>query len=254
MSLWTLLEPASIAVDPGSSGTATLRLRNDGDTVEEYQLAVVGAPAAWARIEPAVVRLFPGTRGQAEVTFRPPRAPEALAGLTAYGISVRSRQNPAVFDVAEGSVTVSAFGDVRAELFPLTVKGRLAGRPGLTVRNLSNAPLTAVVQARDDEDVLTFRPWPQVLQVPPGGTATSEVKISPRGIRLLRGDSRHTYAATVVPSVAGATGLPDRLETRGTFVRRPVMPRFLLFALVLLVVLVGLGAGVYYGAGLNTNG
>ncbi|UKY53274.1 hypothetical protein [Streptomyces inhibens] len=42
-----------MSVDPGSRATARLRVRNTGDTVEEYRLSLVGAPAGWARIEPA---------------------------------------------------------------------------------------------------------------------------------------------------------------------------------------------------------
>lgn len=254
MSLWTSLEAASVPVEPGGTATTTVRLRNDGDTVEEYQLSVVGAPAAWATVEPRSVRLFPGTRGQAQVTFQPPRSPEAIAGVTPYGIRVVSRENAALFDVVEGSVRVGAYGDVRAELFPITVRGRLSGRPGLTVRNLGNSWLEAALAARDDEDVLDFRPTPALLRIPPGGSATAELKILPRGLRLLRGPSRHQYAAAVVPTAAGVEGLPDRLEPRGTFVRLPTLPRLLTLLLALLLVGAALGSGIYFAATGNNNG
>ncbi|NDZ98427.1 DUF3426 domain-containing protein, partial [Streptomyces sp. SID10116] len=47
--MWTSLEPTATTVEPGSTASVRLRVRNTGDTVEEYRLQVVGAAAGWAR-------------------------------------------------------------------------------------------------------------------------------------------------------------------------------------------------------------
>jgi hypothetical protein len=248
MSSWTSLEPATVPVEPGESALAKLTVRNDGDTVSEYGFTVVGAPAAWTRLEPATLRLYPGARGIVTVTLAPPRSPEAPAGPSAYGIRVRSRQNPALFDLAEGRVTVGAFSEVRTELYPLTARGRLSASPQLRVENAGNAPLDAVVSARDDEDALRFRPTPPAVQVPPGGSAATRLRIQPRGLRLLRREQRLPYAVTTRLSGPGTETFASRLESRGTFVHRPLLPRWLFALAVAVVALALLSTGLYYAS------
>lgn len=240
--MWTSLEPASVALEPGSTGSVTLRLRNDGDQVEEYRLSVVGAPADWVRVEPESLRLFPGTLGQAQVSLSPPRTSAVPAGSIPYGIQVRSQLNESLFDVAEGRVTVAPFQEVRAELFPLTVRGRRSASPGVTVRNFGNAPVTATVSARDDEDALMFRPHPPVLAVPPGGAATSRLHARARRLRLSRGSERYPFAASATTSRPDDARRGETMELRGTFVQVPLVPRWLLFLLLALVVLAVLAA------------
>src|SRR5262245_2574214 len=79
VSLWTSLQPASTTVDPGSTATVRLRLRNTGDVVDEYRLVPVGDIAPYVAVEPATIRLYPGTTGTVELTFAPPRTPDATA-------------------------------------------------------------------------------------------------------------------------------------------------------------------------------
>ncbi|MCW2874983.1 MAG: hypothetical protein JWL99_6303, partial [Streptomyces oryziradicis] len=55
MSLWTSLEPASTTVDPGSTTTVRLRLRNTGDVVDEYRFTPVGDIAPYITVEPPTI-------------------------------------------------------------------------------------------------------------------------------------------------------------------------------------------------------
>src|SRR3954454_17269659 len=138
MSLWTSLEPPSTTVDPGGSATVRLRLRNTGDVVDEYRFVPVGGMAPWTTVEPQTIRLFPGTTGTVELTFAPPRTPDATAGPTPYGVQIIPTEHPQATTVPEGNVTVTPFTQVRAELVPHTVKGRFRGRPRLAVDNIGN--------------------------------------------------------------------------------------------------------------------
>jgi hypothetical protein len=241
VNTWTSLEPPNVAVDPGSTATATLRLRNDGDVVE-YQLSLVGAPAAWGTVEPATLRLYPQAQDTVRVTLAPPRSPQVTAGVTAYGVQIRPRQNPQLFDVAEGRVTVGEFRAIHAEMFPITVRGRFSRTPVVSVDNLGNAPLVADLRARDDEDALTFVPTPPTLTLPPGATSDVRLRIRPRRLRLVAAAERHPFGVTVIRAgmgfVGGANDGENRAELRGTFVHRPLMSRLAL----VLTVLVALGA------------
>ena len=127
MSLWTSLEPASATVDPGGSTTVRLRLRNTGDVVDEYRFEPVGDIAPWTTVEPQTLRLYPGTTGTVELTFAPPRTPDATAGPNPYAVRITPTEHPEATTVPEGNLTITPFTEVRAELVPPTVKGRVPG-------------------------------------------------------------------------------------------------------------------------------
>jgi len=138
VSLWTSLEPASSTVDPGSRTTVRLRLRNTGDVVDEYRFEAVGDVAPWTIVEPQTLRLYPGTTGTVELTFEPPRGPDAVAGPNAYAVRITPTEHPEATTVPEGNLTITPFTEVRAELVPATVKGRFRGRPKPAVDNPGN--------------------------------------------------------------------------------------------------------------------
>ncbi|MFJ3695799.1 hypothetical protein ACIPW9_17005, partial [Streptomyces sp. NPDC090052] len=104
MSIWTSLEPASTTVDPGSTATVRLRLRNTGDVVDEYRCVPVGDLAPYVTVEPPTIRLFPGTTGTVDLTFAPPRTPDAIAGPNPYGVQVIPTEHPEATTVPEGNV------------------------------------------------------------------------------------------------------------------------------------------------------
>ncbi|TJZ90551.1 COG1470 family protein, partial [Actinacidiphila oryziradicis] len=131
MSLWTSLEPASATVDPGSTTTVRLRLRNTGDVVDEYRFTPVGDIAPYITVEPPTIRLYPGTTGTVQLTFAPPRTPDATAGPNPYAVQIVPTEHPEATTVPEGNLTITPFTEIRAELVPHTVKGRFRGRPKL---------------------------------------------------------------------------------------------------------------------------
>ncbi|MFE9553890.1 hydrolase [Streptomyces sp. NPDC006703] len=223
MTMWTSLDPAAVAVDPGGRATARLRVRNTGDTVEEYGLSVVGTPAGWARVEPDTLRLYPGSEGTAEISFAPPRSPDALAGPAPYGVRVEPREHPELRDVLEGQVTVAPFTEVRAELLPSSLVGRFRGRSAVAVDNVGNTPLTASLTVRDETNRLTYEMTPNSVQVAPGRAAFAKVVIRPQQVRWTGSAEHHRLTLAVRRS-----GDDRGLELGGTFDQRPVLPRWLL--------------------------
>ena len=57
-----LVNPA-LSVGPGTSVTATLRIRNTGRIVDEFTLQPVGEFAPWMTVETASLPLFPDASG-----------------------------------------------------------------------------------------------------------------------------------------------------------------------------------------------
>ncbi|MEN2423929.1 hydrolase [Streptomyces rimosus] len=218
MSLWTSLEPASATVDPGSSTTVRLRVRNTGDIVDEYRFDPVGDLAPWTTVEPQVLRLYPGTTGTVELTFAPPRTPDATAGPNPYAVRVTPAEHPEAVTVPEGNLTITPFTEVRAELVPTTVKGRFRGRPRLAVDNLGNTRITASLAGKDTGERLSYDLQPGHVQIEPGRAAFVKVTLRPRQITWFGSKQEQPYAVTVRRSGT------EPEEVNGTFVQRGILP------------------------------
>ncbi|NUR03172.1 MAG: RICIN domain-containing protein [Streptomyces sp.] len=221
MSLWTSLEPASATVDPGSSTRVRLRVRNTGDVVDEYRFEPVGPVAPWTTVEPPSLRLYPGTTGTVELTFAPPRTPDATAGPNPYAVRITPTEHPEATTAPEGNLTITPFTEVRAELVPVTVKGRFRGRPRLAVDNLGNTKLTASINGSDNGDNLDYDVHPANVQIEPGRAAFVKATLKPRRIIWFGQKEQRPYTLGVQRSGA------DPLPVQGTYVQRGFLPRWL---------------------------
>ncbi|MEU6540445.1 hydrolase [Streptomyces sp. NPDC047000] len=221
MTLWTSLEPASATVDPGSSTRVRLRLRNTGDVVDEYRFEPVGPIAPWTTLEPQTLRLYPGTTGTVDLTFAPPRTPDATAGPNPYAIRITPTEHPEAVTVPEGNLTITPFTEIRAELVPPTVKGRFRGRPRLAIDNLGNTRLTASLNGNDNGDQLTYDLHPANVQIEPGRAAFVKATLKPRRIIWFGPKEERPYRLAVQRS--GVNPLP----VDGTYVQRGFLPRWL---------------------------
>nr|WP_168505266.1 hydrolase [Streptomyces sp. S1D4-11]QIY93583.1 hydrolase [Streptomyces sp. S1D4-11] len=221
MSLWTSLEPASSTVDPGGSVRVRLRLRNTGDVVDEYRFEPVGDVAPWTVVEPQTLRLYPGTTGTVELTFSPPRSPDAVAGPNPFAVRITPTEHPQATTVPEGNLTITPFTEVRAELVPPTVKGRFRGRPKLAVDNLGNTKLTASVSGSDNGDHLSYDIHPSNVQIEPGRAVFVKATLKPRQIIWFGSKEQRPYALAIQRSGTG----PQPVE--GTYVQRGFLPRWL---------------------------
>ncbi|MFF1698140.1 hydrolase [Streptomyces sp. NPDC058257] len=231
MSLWTSLEPASATVDPGSSTTVRLKVRNTGDIVDEYRFEPVGDLTPWTRVEPPSLRLYPGTTGTVELTFAPPRTPDATAGPNPYAVRITPTEHPDAVTVPEGNLTITPFTEVRAELVPPTVKGRFRGRPRLAVDNLGNTKVTASLSGSDSGDRLSYDLQPSNIQIDPGRAAFVKTTLRPRQITWFGSKQEQPYSLAVRRSGT------EPMDVNGTFVQRGILPGWLAttFALLLAV-------------------
>ncbi|MEU3461126.1 hypothetical protein ABZ721_14350 [Streptomyces sp. NPDC006733] len=241
MTTWTSLEPASTTVDPGSSTTVRLRLRNTSDVVDEYRFEAVGDIAPYVSVEPPSIRLFPGTSGVVELTVAPPRTPDATAGPHPYGVRVLPTEHPGAATVAEGNITFTTFTEVRAELVPQTVKGRFRGRPKLAVDNLGNTVLTASIGGGDkNSDDLSYEIVPSNVQIQPGRAAFVKATLKPRQITWVGQKQQRPYELSVRRS-----GF-EPLTVNGTYVQRTLLPVWMMTALSLLLALTVTGLILWF--------
>ena len=156
-----------------------------------------------------------------ELTFAPPRTPDAAAGPNAYGVQIIPTEHPEATTVPEGNVTVTPFSEVRAELVPQTVTGRFRGRPKLAVDNLGNVKVTASISGSDNGDQLSYDIHPANVQIEPGRAAFIKTTLKPR--QTIWAGAKESRPFTLAVQRSGAEPLP----VQGTYEQPGMMPRWL---------------------------
>ena len=222
-------------VEPGSAVSLEVRIRNTGTVVDEFIVDVVGDPADWAVAEPSTVSLFPGADGTAQVTFMPPRMSTTPAGTTAFGVRVRSREDPDGSVVEEGTLEVGSFLDPFAELVPRTSRGSRSASHDLALDNRGNIGLSAEVTGEDADRHLAFDIEPPALVVGAGEAGFAKVRVKPTR-RFWRGTPKsRPFRLTVAPESAP----PILLD--GTLLQEAILPSWFVRAVMAgLLALVGL--------------
>jgi tRNA A-37 threonylcarbamoyl transferase component Bud32 len=231
---------SEIEVDAGGETTLSVRIRNEGETVAHYDVAVTGIPAGWWTATPSLVYLNPWGKGDpAEqtvvVAFRPPRTPDALARRWPVTVTVRERADES--DMAGRNVqqldvglTIRPFAQLEAALHPQEPHGRRA-HFDVRVRNRGNAPLRVALSADDAEGACAFR-IPQGASADAGADGNVPVTIAPRRPRWFGRPVLRRFEVTVSPDAenAAAARLPGLYHEHARFPWW--VPRLLLLALL----------------------
>ena len=227
-------------MDAGGTATVRLRLRNTADVVDEYRFVPVGEIAPYVTVEPPTIRLYPGTTGTVQLTFAPPRTPDATAGPNPYAVQIIPTEHPEATTVPEGNLTITPFTEMRAELVPHTVKGRFRGRPKLAIDNFGNTTLTASVTGNDNGDQLSYEIHPANVQIEPGRAAFVTATLKPRRLIWFGHKQQRPYRLAVRRSGSAP------VDVDGTYVQRGFLPRWLATLLTLLCTLALAFVGLWY--------
>ena len=226
------LSSSALQVEPGGTVVVDVRLRNNGSVVDQFSFEILGDAAAWAAAEPATVSLFPGAEGVTHVRFTVPRAAEARAGPVPFGVKVVSREDPAGGVVEEGTLEVSGFVDVSAELLPRTSRGGKVGRHELAVDNRGNTRVNAVLTASDPADVLRFSFGPPGLVAEPDTATFSRVLVRP--LKTFWRGRPKTLPFQVSVEADGAAPI----TVDGSYLQEPRLPSWFWKAVLALLLLV----------------
>jgi hypothetical protein len=227
-----MLRPATIRVDPGGETSFDISVRNTGTIVDEFSFEIRGDPAPWAEVEPGVLRLFPGAEGIVTVRFRPPRTPTTRGGLTPFGVKVISKEDPEGTIVEEGTLEVGEYSDNNVEMIPRTSRGRMGASHDVYIDNRGNQRVSTTIDATDPDDNLQFQISPPSTTVDPGNATRVRVRAQPKK-RFLRGAPKtHPFKVIVQPEGDQA------LQADGTMLQEPLIPKWLIPALLALAALV----------------
>lgn len=242
MASVAVLSQTDLHVSPGEETTLVVTVRNTGTVVDEYSVTPLGDAAAWIVAEPAVLPLFPGAEGVFTVRIRPPRAPQTALGPVAFGLHVRSTEDPEGSVVEEGVLTVARFADTQVELMPRTshARGRRAGRHEVAIDNRGNAPLTCTFSTIDDDGRVSVEVGALSVHVAPGEAAFVPVKV--RAVDAFwRGPAMsHPFQVYVEP------GTDPNMAVDGMFLQEAVLPKWLPRAVLALLALLALLTALWF--------
>lgn len=186
------------------------------------------------------------------MTFHPPLTPGPTAGDFPVGLLVVSTVDGTRRAVVECDVTVEAIHGLDARLLAVTGRGSHRGRYRIDLENTGTAPVTVTLTPRQqDEPALSFALHPREMAIPAGETASSYLLVRPIRPTLLGRQESLPFTIGYMPTDpggdrqdppapgTGAASLSGQLD--GVFRRRPVIPRGILAA-VLLVAVLGIAA------------
>jgi biotin carboxyl carrier protein len=240
MTTVAVLERETVSLDAGEHVSLPLEVRNDGDTVEDYHLELVGVPAQWTTIDHSEFTLYPGTSTVATLDVHPPRSSEVPAGRLRFGIRVVPVDHPEEAVVPEAVVEVLPYLETTAELVPRTSRGRMGATHQVAVDNRGNVPVMALLALADPGQLVRVDAVLPAVSVLPGQAVFAEVRVRPLA-RLWRGTPRTIpFTVTVSPQDSSSVVL------EGAHLQEPLIPAWLGKALLALLALLLLLAALWY--------
>jgi hypothetical protein len=231
MSAVAALREPDAVLEPGGEVTAEISVLNTGTIVDQFEIDVIGAPAAWAYVEPSVMSLFPNTQQVATIRFRPPLSHEVPPGPTPFAVRVVPTNSPDHCVTEEGMLVLAPFKDVAVEMIPTAVEGRIRAKAHLAVDSRGNFPFTVLIQASDPAAALVIRARPATLDLRPNQASFAQIYLVPRRRHLKGGVKQHRFkvlvddAGTTIASIDGQMSQP------------PLLPKWLIALLILLIAL-----------------
>jgi hypothetical protein len=214
------LQERAVAVDPGSEATASLRVRNTGQVVDQFTFQVLGDAAGWTVVEPATLSLFPGAEEVTSVRFQPPRSSSVPAGSVPFGIRVSSHEDPQASVVEEGSLSVGGFQQTAAELAPVNSRGSRSGNHELAIDNHGNVPIEVFVRGSDPSNAMSVRARPADLVIHAGNAGFARVRVTARRLFLTGVPRSLPFQLLITPS-GGESPIP----LSGSLTQGPLISR-----------------------------
>ncbi|WP_428962781.1 COG1470 family protein [Micromonospora fluostatini] len=235
------LGSTAVSVAPGGEAEVPVTVRNAGDTVEAYQIEILGVPDEWVTVEPPTLTLYPAGSDTVVVTFRPPRSSRVDAGNRTFGVRVVPAEYPDSALVEEGVLTVEPFYEVAAQVQPPSRSAVRTARYRIDTDNLGNVTEQVSFAVAEGTDQVTFTLPAAPVAVPNGTRAETRLRVRAR--RLLWWGEPKQYPFTV--ELTPGDGRVRTLDA--IFVQRPVISAGLLKLLAALLALLLVLLALWFG-------
>ncbi|CAN5685346.1 hypothetical protein BH20ACT2_BH20ACT2_14530 [soil metagenome] len=222
---------------PGEVVEIPVEVNNTSDVVDGVDVRVHGLDPNWVSTVPERLALFPDTAGT--VTVRLALPPHLAAGPRSVLIELVSTADPSTVQRVEVELDIAPAADAVLAVRPATVSGRRRARMEVSCTNQGNTPLWFALTAREGERAVRFAFDVPTLDILPGEEHITRLRMRARARWF--GNER----ARVV--TVGAIGPDLELSANATFTQRPLLPRGLMTALLLALIVLLWAAAVLFG-------
>jgi hypothetical protein len=230
-----------VIIAPGDEELLEVRVRNLGSNTDTFSIAATGAGQSWAIVDPALVTLFPGAEQTVLLALRPPRRAAIPAGDVTMTIRVVPHNDPDEVATADVIVHILAFDERRLSFVQPVARARERAHYDLIVENDGNTRATCRLTAIDPTNRVAARFDPPSVAVEPGGREAVRVRISAR---------RQRFAGQPLPHLFSVRATEEGHATAyasATFLQSALIPEKLGRRFILLCLLAGAVAGIWFG-------
>lgn len=207
-----------VLLAPGNTITLPLTVHNLGDNTESYTIVPAGLSASWASVARGNLTLFGGAREVIEVTVTPPPLPSTTAGPTAISIRVIPLGDSDDAIVAEATVTIEPFDDLRIVPLQPVQRARHRATYEFMVENHGNTVSSCRLHLIDPTDRVDGDFDPPAVGVAPGAASLIRLKV-----RAQRGTFRRA-TRTLDFEVEAARQGHDPVSCAAALVQSPTIP------------------------------
>jgi len=230
-----------VDVDPGSSITTALSIKNLADSTKSYTIIPSGLHAGWLRVDKGNLTLFAGSLEVIDVVITPPRLPTTTAGPTVVGVRVVPTSDPDDASIAETTLAIGSFDDRRVTALQTVMRARRRANYEFMVENHGNSLASCRLRLVDASRRIDGEFDPPAVGVTPGGA--SLVRFKARARRgLFRRDTR-----TLDFEVEAEQPDHDPSSTALALVQPPTIPRAAIGRLAGVALLITAAAVAWFG-------
>lgn len=148
----------SYQVEPGSSVSVAVEVKNLGESKEQYELSLEGLDHHWAAVPVPSFHVEAGETRVERIFLKPPRDSESSAGMYPFVIKVRSLDTGDT-ETAQGDLEINPYYHLSLDVNPRRAAVSPINRQTegtITVMNLGNVDQTVQLFANDTEDAFAY--------------------------------------------------------------------------------------------------
>lgn len=170
-----LVEPTVFAMAAGDFSEATAKIRNLGQTIEQFLISIEGLNPDWCDLTVSSVALFPNDEEVLKLLIHPIKAAESAAGSYPFQLIVASQENPDEKVTVELALEVKSVPEPKLEITPQRIIGR-KGEYKILASNPGEETVVFELDAVDDEALLRYNLQPKSLPIPGGSSLEFTLK------------------------------------------------------------------------------
>lgn len=237
---------SEITVQPGMEETVDFTIQNQGESVDIFNIFLVGIDPGWYSIPVRSFNIVPGEQKKLQIRFHPPRNSTALAGKYPIHLRIASQYNPAEYLETNLNLVVPAFHAFGSSMTPSQLTSGSNGQ--ISIHNQGNTPESYSVRWQDPSQRLSFIPSEPFFNVAAGEEIIAEFRLENRKKPVFGPKTTQPFRAEIL---AGSGGMQTH---QAEAITESILPTWLIPAAgFLMIAAIMLAISVFNPFGVKNN-